>query len=479
MTLRKTTLAATTAMILSFPAAASDKILGESVTFQSPNGVTERCVRIARMPGAVYSDKDLEAEAAFCAIDLYAPDVGLCPKTWSTSPGMIVYDISEGPYTNDRQGFERKACPEGKDAKHQARDDIAKFKPTMNAKGTSGTFSASPLLYYHMSRYLGADIGVPPAVWRSMDRQMHLSEVARPGLSQSGHSHSSDMNVAGWEVLVKADQDPDAYSPTSDLFTTDESALYGVLLLSTGDRYNSEVNGTRKSGWGKGQNEDFQETAPFLALRSGKPLAEALAEGIAASLEDPQIKRDMGTDVDPRQVAFWMRDVANIALLDFIFSQQDRVGNIDFVPHWMWVENGEIKSRKAKSHGKEDDPLPEGAVLIKRTHLNDNDAGARVEYANYAKSTQMLEGMRHFPARSYARLIALNKDLQAQGPLFAYLRDSFGLSEGQLAQIVKNTALASGILSDTCKRGELTFDVEPEAFLLNGAVEPVAQGCEG
>lgn len=477
MTTRKTALAATAALCLALPAAANDDVLGEETTFQSPGGVTERCVRIARMPGAVYSDKDLATEAEFCAIDLYAPTVALCPKTWSTSPGMIVYDISGGPYAGDREGFARNACAQGKDAKQQAVDDIAKFKPTMNAKGTSGTFSASPLLYYHLSRYLESDVGVPPAVWRSMDRALHLAEVARPGLALSGHSHSSDMNLAGWTVLVEADQTPEAYSPTSDLYTGDGAALYGVMLRSPGDRYNSEVNGTRKSGWGKGQNLDFQETAPFLALRSARPLAEAVAEGTATALKDPQIKRDMGEEVDPRQVVFWMHDLANIVLLDFIFSQQDRVGNIDYVAHWMWVENGEIRTRKAKSHGKETDPLPEGAVRIKRSHLNDNDAGARVEYANYAKSTRMLEGMRHFPASTYAKLMALNADLQAGGPLHAYLHDSFGLSAAQFDQIVTNTALSAGILSDSCRRGDLVFDVDPETFFLAGSVAPVAQDC--
>jgi hypothetical protein len=49
------------------------------------------------------------------------------------------------------------------------------------------------------------------------------------------------------------------------------------MLRSTGNRYNSEFNGTRASGWGEGQNYDFQATAPFLALRSQKPLAEAVS----------------------------------------------------------------------------------------------------------------------------------------------------------------------------------------------------------
>ena len=467
----------TAGLTFACPALGSDLILGEAVPYQSPKGVAERCVRIAPMPGAVYSEQDLKAEADFCAIDLYAPDVALCPKTWSTSPGMIVYDISEGPYDNDRKGFEANACVEGKGASDLARDDLAKFKPTMNAKGTSGTFSASPLLYYHLSRYFQADIGVPPAVWRSMDRQMHLTEVARAGLAISGHSHSSDMNYAGWQVLVASDADPDTYTPTSDLYTSDRGAIYGVLLSSPGSRYTSEVNGTRASGWGKGQNVDFQNTAPFLALRADKPLAEAIKAGLAEAQQDPQLRRDMGDYTDPRQVAFWMADLANIVLLDFIFSQQDRVGNIDYVPYWLWIEDGKIMQRKATTHSPETEPVPQGAVRIKRTHLNDNDAGARVEYANFAKSTQMLEKLRHFPAKSYARLVALNADLQAQGPLFVYLRDSFGISDRQLQQIVANTALAAGILSNTCSRGDLAFDIDPEAFFLTGEVIPADVAC--
>ena len=462
---------------LPLAATASDAVQGTATSFTSPNGVAEACIRIAPMPGARYSEADLKAEAAFCAIDLYAPTTGLCPKTWSTSPGMIVHDLSSGPYAGDRRGFETNACPEGKDAKDQSAGELAKFKPTMNGKGTSGTFSASPLLYYHLSRYFDAQVAVPVAVWRSMDRAMHLSEVARPGLAISGHSHSSDMNVNGWQILVAADQDPSVYSPTDDLFTADRSALYGVMLKSTGNRYNSELNGTRASGWGKGQNRDFQETAPFRALRAPGTLSEAIATGLAEALRDPQIARDMGEDTPPAQIAYWMRDLAEIVLLDFMLSQQDRVGNIDFVPLWHWVEGGEIQTRKAASHGPETEPVPEGALRIKRTHLNDNDAGGRVEYANFAKSTGMLEGLRHFPAPLYARLMALNADFQAQGALHGYLKDSFGLDARQFDQLVRNTGLAADILSAACRDGTLTFDLDPDAFLMDGSTSRVTLDC--
>jgi hypothetical protein len=461
------------------PAAASDAVRGAETTFTSPNGVVERCVRIAPMPGADYSKGDLKDEEAYCAIDLYAADVAVCPKTWSTSPGMIVYDVSEGPYAGDRAGFERRACGEGKAAKDLAADDLAKFKPTVNARGTSGTFSAASLLYYHVSRY-SKRRSAPP--WRSggaWTAQRIFRRSRDRAVALSGHSHSSGMNHAGWQVLVNADENPESYSPTDDLFTADRSAIYGVLLSSPGSRYNSEVNGTRKSGWGKGQNLDFQETAPFRGLRSAKPLAEAIAEGVAQAIRDPQIKRDMGADVDPRQVAFWMRDVANIALLDYIFSQQDRIGNIDYRLYWMWVEDGQLKDKRAEHHGEaEPAPAPD-AIRVKRTRLNDNDAGGRVQYANFAKTTQMLEKLRHFPATTYEKLMALHADLQAGGPLHAYLRDSFGLSDREFAQIVNNTALAAGILSESCRRGDLTFDLEPEEFFITGAVAPRAVNCAG
>ncbi|MCA0873702.1 hypothetical protein LCL97_22950 [Seohaeicola saemankumensis] len=456
---------------------ATDAVKGEETTFTSPNGVTERCVRIARMPGAVYSKDDRKTEAEYCALDLYAPTVALCPKTWSTSPGMMIYDISKGPYAGDRSGFERHACAEGKSAKQLAKDSLAKFKPTMNAKGTSGTFSASSLMYYHFSRYFEADIGVPPAVWRSMDRGAHSDEVASRGLSISGHGHSSGMNHAGWRKLVDAEKNPKAYSPTSELFTADRKALYGALLNSPGSRYGSEVNGTRASGWGKGQNLDFQETAPFRALRSGAPIEKAISEGIEEAIKTKQIRRDMGPDVDPRQVAYWMTDIANIVLLDFIFSQQDRIGNIDYKTRWMWVENGEVKSHKAENHSRDRGKAPQTAIRIKRTHLNDNDAGGRVAYANFTKSTQMLEKLRHFPAKTYRKLAALDADFRVRGPLYTYVQDSFGLTNRQVAQVVKNTALAFGILSETCKRGELIFDLEPETFFLKGTVTPADVDC--
>ena len=458
------------AIALASPILASDAVIGTETTFQSPNGLTERCVQIAPIPGGDYSDSDLKDEAAFCQIDLYAADVAVCPKTWSTSPGMMIYDVSAGNYAMNRNGFERNACAEGKSAKSLAKGDLAKFKPTMNASGTSGTFSPSALLYYHFSRYFDTTVKVPVTVWRTMDAKMHLSEVARPGLAISGHNRSARMNNAGWQMLVAADQNPERYSPTDELYTSDRQQIFGVLTSSPGHRYGSEINGTRKSGWGKGQNFDFQQTPAFLALKSEKPLGEAISEGLAKGRRDPQIARDLGAETPPEQMVYWMKELTEIVLLDFIFSQQDRVGNIDFTPYYYWADTDDLKHKKAKHHEPGDASVPEDAKLIRRTNLNDNDAGGRVQYANFAKSTQMLEKLRHVGADTYQQLIALDRDLQNNGPIYEWVSTSLGLNDGQINQIVKNTSLAAGILKSTCNAGKLRFDLSPKEFFLTGTV---------
>ena len=311
-------------LLATSPVLASDSVTGDAVTFKSPNGIVERCIRITPIPGGNYSDGDRKQESAYCEIDLYASDVALCPKTWSTSPGMMVYDISSGAYAGKRDAFMRKACREGKSADRLATDKLAKYKTTMNAKATSGTYAPSSLLYYHFSRYFDMTVKVPVAVWRSMDAQAHLSEVAESGLVLSGGSHGGRMNHAGWQAFVNADRNPSSYSPTDDLFTSDRKQIYGVLLSSPGHRYGSEINGTRKSGWGKGQNRDFQETPAYLALRSDKPLEEAIREGVTKGRKDRRIAKDLDADVPPQQMAYWMKELTEIVLLDYIIQLRKR-----------------------------------------------------------------------------------------------------------------------------------------------------------
>jgi hypothetical protein len=458
--------------------ATAQAVSGTAVAYRSPNGVAEQCVALARMPGAIYSDEDKGQEKAFCSIDFYSGKHALCPKVFSTSPGTLVYDISRGPFVGRAEAFEAEQCATTSPVKRGALGEPISYKTTMNDAHTSATFSTASLLYYHFSRYLDADVHVPVSVYRSMDKDVHLSRVTEKGLKLSAHRKGGAMNHAGWKIMEEVEKNPARYSATDQLFTRDRKQIYGVLLHPHGDRYGPEVNGTRQSGWGEGQNRDFQDTAPFRALRSTKPLQEAIDAGIHAAAANATLLQSMRHGIPPEQMVFWMKELTEITLLDYIFSQQDRIGNIDYLSYWYWVDNGEVKRLPSSSTQVPDEIAEHHPIRLRRTQLNDNDAGGRIPYANFTKKTGMLEKIRHYNPDTYRQLMRLANDFATQGELFRYVRDTFGLSGRQLKQIVTNTGLAAGILRASCTAGKLRFDLDPAAYLATGKTKEQKVNCD-
>lgn len=444
--------------------------------YRSPNGVTERSMALPRMPGADYSKKDAEQEETLTAIDFYSPNIALCPKTWSTSPGTMVRDISKTNFSHDayESQCKGKSVPTGV-------KKTAVFKQSMNEHNTSGTFSPAALLYYHFSRYFDTSVKVPVAIFREMDRKEHYRRVTQRGVAQA----RSGMIGAGWQHMARAESDPARFAQAQTLFSNNGATVYGCMLKGKGSRYGAEINGVR-SKWGVVQCEEFQRTAPYLALSTDLPLPDAIETGKKLAFKDSKVRKET-VDASPFQMMYWMKELSEIALLDFIFSQQDRIGNIDYQWCWYWVEGDEVKSRDAKnkasrsSIGKVKPPDEIAAfspVLIQRTYLNDNDAGGRVAYANYTKKTGMLQKLRHFSGDAYQRLLRLNRDLQDSGEISRYIRANFPLAADEFNQIVKNTKLATDILHDTCSIGKLQFDLDsPKNFLLTGQVTKADVSC--
>jgi hypothetical protein len=455
-------------------ALASARVRGSTLEYVAPTGTREQCIALEHMPGGAYTDADLAEERRLCGIDFHGKTHGLCPKVFSTSPGTLIYDLAGGPHAGRREAFEREACGGGV-RKEAAGGEPVSYKMSVNTRESSATFANAALAYYHFARYFHASVHVPVAVFRSVDRTEHARRVSARGVELSAGRANLRMNHAAWTALLAAERDPDSYKPQEEIFTPD-GLVYGVLLHPVGKRYSEEINGTRRSGWGDGQNRDFQETAPYRALRSGSPLAAAIEEARRAALRDPALAKAMGGDVSAGQMIFWMADLIDITLLDFIFSQQDRIGNIDYLPYWYWAENGKLQRRPASSRNPPADAA--NAVYVKRTELGDNDAGLRLSYTNFAKRTGMLEGLRRYRAVTYRKLMQLDRDFRAEGSLHGYVRTTFGLSDREFTQVVANTAAAADILRKSCKSGKLQFDVDPEQFLLQGSVVPEAVDCD-
>jgi hypothetical protein len=460
-------------LAMSGTAAGSSAVEGGVTRLMSPDGVEERCVVLTRMPGAVYRDAELREEAALCAIDFYRGTHALCPKLFSTSPATLVHDLRGGAYAGQVERFEREICPRGHVVAREAADVPVSFKMSVNTRETSATFANASLIYYHYARYFDAAIHVPAAVLRTMDRVEHRKRVSAAGARESAGRPALRMNHAAWTTLAQAELQPGSYTPADELFTADRRAVYGVMLHPRGRQYGEEFNGSRRSGWGDGQSRDFQETAPFVALRSGQPLAGAIEEGLRRGYAAASIPAAARAP----QMVFWMRDLVDITLLDFLFGQQDRIGNIDYLTYWHWVEGGQVRRMPAQGAHFPDELAAFAPKLIKRTELGDNDAGVRLSYLNFTQRTGMLEALRHYNAATYAKLMALDQDFTVNGPLWSYTRDSFGLSEAEFRRIAGNVRDAAAILRAACRAGRLRFDLEPEAFLRDGTVAERSVEC--
>ena len=78
--------------------------------------------------GGNYDKDDIKEEMDLCEIDFYSRDVALCPKIWSTSAAVVVYDLSSGPFEEERLRFQETICEGGKIAKYLTDGVLGKRK---------------------------------------------------------------------------------------------------------------------------------------------------------------------------------------------------------------------------------------------------------------------------------------------------------------------------------------------------------------
>ena len=447
---------------------------GEAVASTSPGGLAEQCIRIQPLPGADFSKHDRKTEKEYCELDLYR--LALCPKLWSTSPGTILYEIDPADWGGDPAGFERAHCAGGHHARDEALDKPATFKMSVNGRETSATYAPSSWVYYHFSRYLDTNVHVPVAVYRSMEAAQHRQRVTSRGVELTQGHRNLRMLAAGWRFVDELERGEGSAGARQAALTDEGRQVFGVLLDNKGDRYGPEINGTRESGWGSGQNHDFQLTAPFIALRTAGTVEEAASEGVHQARTNPRMAKALPADISTTQVVFWMRDVLEIVLLDYILGQQDRIGNIDYSWRWFWVEDGKLESKRAHGHEPPDAIRAFSPVRLQRSAINDNDAGVRRGYANFARKTGMLDGLRHMHPGLYQRLGRLAAELADGGPAHAWLTGPAGLGSREADAIAQRAAEAFEKLSGDCRAGRLVLDLDP-ASLLGAEPDPSPRDC--
>jgi hypothetical protein len=299
-------------------------------------------------------------------LDFYAASgpesVGVVPKLHNTSAGIEIYRL---PPTLSKDTFEKTEGPyrpgiTKKFSNKRSGKKIAKLK--MHPIAQSG------LANYYVSRLLGHLVEVPPATYRTMDVQ-EFEKVGNQART-TGHPECS----AAW----------------ANLRAMVQAANSGVVLPGGKLAYGSLAQNPRGED---SSPEDYWTVDAirghsfYKVLSSRSPVASTLNLNDAKSLQDLALVQDMTRGV----------------ILDAIFRQADRLGNISVEVFQHYVTNeGKVKwddEVSDKDKGEAVSPI----LPLKRIMYKDNDDGM-----NWGKSSisvsPILADTHHVDQTIYNRL---------------------------------------------------------------------------
>src|SRR6476469_5924171 len=371
--------------------------LGNPAVFEhpTPTGAAEVAQRLAAFPFTPPDVKLKEKEALSASndwftkhdkkkigqlgsLDFYAStgpeSVGVVPKLHNTSAGIEIYQL---PPTLTKEAFEKtegvyRSGVTKKYSNKRSGEKIAKFK--------AGTMAQSGLASFHMSRLLGHLVEVPPATYRTMD--LHEFQKVGDQARTTGHPSCTE----AWAQLRAM-----ANSGSSKLILPDGKTLYGSLAQNPRGEDSSP-----EDYWTVGA---IRGHSFYKVLSSKTPVANLL------NLNDPKCLQDLAL----------AQDMIRGVILDSIFRQVDRLGNIsvDQLQHYV-DRNGKVKwDDKLSDKDKADAVSP--VFALKRIMYKDNDDGM-MWGMNSISVTPILNEAHHVDRTIYDRLQWLSGLMQDSEP---------------------------------------------------------------
>src|SRR6266566_1438684 len=322
------------------------------------------------------------------SLDFYASSgsqsVGVVPKLHNTSAGVEIYQL---PPTLGKETFEKTEGPyrpgtTKKYSNKRSGEKIAKFKV--------GTMAQSGLACFYVSRLLGHLVDVPPATYRTMDIQ-EFEKVGNQART-TGHPECT----AAWANLRDK---VNAAKPS--IVLSGGKLVYGSLAQNPrGEESSPEDYWTRDA---------IRGHSFYKVLSSKSPVANILNLNDAKCLQDLALAQDMTRGV----------------ILDSIFRQVDRLGNISIaqLQHYVTAE-GRIKwDDKVSDKDKTEAVSP--LLPLKRIMYKDNDDGMNWGM-NSISVTPILNETHHIDQTIYNRLQWLGGLMQDSEPgSDAKIRDYF------------------------------------------------------
>jgi hypothetical protein len=425
-----------------------------TIHFASPTAGApdEICVLPQHIPGGDYKKGDDETETELCSYVFYGSgpretgvarkDVALCPKLSSTNPGTDVYDLL--PNTS-REQTEATICKQDDPAtKH-----LAKYKQSITC-----SYTPSILGYYHLSRALGGAGDVKPAVLRTMDLAEH-KKITAEALTILRAQSDSEFPKKSWLTFRSAESDPAASRHKDNIYTSDLLQLYGGLQDNPrGEMKYSEIN---RRAAGDNPSGLFVRTPAWQRMTNSQPLSRIAGRTLA----------------DSAQIVVQMKDIAEMMVMDFLMSQQDRFGNIHAVEYFYFEKDGKIDKVKKSKVDDGEAPMPAGAVLVKKMLMKDNDCGGASK-TNHAKNAGLIDQMRHMSPSLYKHTRWLAQNFAAGTPIPQLFVGEALFLQKDIDMLRANLASLDSKLSSMCKSGKLLLDLDLENHLAGKGHDPAA-----
>jgi hypothetical protein len=288
--------------------------------------------------------------------------VGVVPKLHNTSAGIEIYELAspltketfertEGPY---RSGITRKYSNKRSGKK------IAKFK--------AGSLAESGLAAFYMSRLLGHLVEVPPATYRTMDVQ-EFNKVGSQAVTTGNPSCTE-----AWANLRAS-----VRSGSPRLVLAGGKLVYGSVAVNPRGEDSSP--------------EDYWTVGAIRGHSFYRVLSSRSSVASVVNLNDPKSLQDLAL----------AQDMTRGVILDVIFKQVDRLGNIsvDQLQHYV-TKDGKVKwDDKVSDQDKAEAVSP--LLPMKRIVYKDNDDGMMWGMSSISVSP-ILADTHHLDQTVYNRL---------------------------------------------------------------------------
>ncbi len=382
------------------------------------------------------------------SLDFYATSgpqsVGVVPKLHNTSAGVEIYQL---PPTLSKETFEKTEGPfrsgiTKKFSNKRSGEKVAKFKV--------GNLAESGLACFYVSRILGHLVEVPPATYRTMG----VEELTKVGNQARTTGHPSCTEA--WANLRAQVQ-----SGSSKVILPGGKLAYGSLAQNPRGEDSSP-----EDYWTVGA---IRGHSFYKVLSSKSPVASTLSLNDVKCLQDLALAQDMTRGV----------------ILDSIFRQVDRLGNIsiDQLQHYV-TNKGKVKwDDKVSDDDKAEAVSP--FFKLKRIVYKDNDDGMLWGVKSISVAP-ILDDTHHLDQTVYARLQWLAGLMQDSEPgSDAKVRDYFVSAvhmsaanyDGMKASIIKYAALLKSRVDS--KDIQLDLDFEGTMKKLYAKEVEAAQGGKG